>query len=62
MAVQMRTMLAVVAAGVIADSLLWGRYPLHLKPPRVLTPAEMGLLTLPVAADLAQIPTASGVR
>ncbi len=51
-----------IAAGVIADSLLWGRYPLHLKPPRVLTPAEMGLLTLPVAADLAQIPTASGVR
>jgi hypothetical protein len=38
----------------MADYLAWGRYPLHLKQARTLTPAEMTLLTLPSVTVLAE--------
>jgi len=43
-----------IAGGVMADYLAWGRYPLHLKQARTLTPAEMTLLTLPSVTVLAE--------
>jgi hypothetical protein len=44
------------AGALMIDYLVWGRYPLHLGDPRILSPAEMGKLTLPAATDVAREP------
>jgi hypothetical protein len=39
-----------LAGAVVVDYLVWGRYPLGLKHPPVLTPGNMAPLTLPSAS------------
>jgi hypothetical protein len=48
-----------IAAGLAVDCLVWGRYPLHLGDPRILSPAEMSWLTLPAENELAKSPAVS---
>lgn len=43
-----------VAAGVVVDYLIWGRYPLELQHPQVLSPTTMAILAGSASPNLAK--------
>jgi hypothetical protein len=55
-----------IAGGVFVDYLVWGRYPLALKHPQILTPDNMAPLTFPAGSEWSphdsstQVPRAAG--
>jgi hypothetical protein len=51
-----------LAGAVVVDYLIWGRYPLGLKHPPVLTPGDMAPLTLPGASAQSSPGTSTSIN